>query len=311
MITRHWLWLMVILAWQSRATEFIYPVAFCDRQYNQPLLFFVHQKSLDCIELWIRNLHTGEEHKALPRLYIPAALRILPDLSGFSFIHNDALYIKYFNKRSPKRIEFYEPLYGINTIEWIDAQHFYFAAQEHKRYRIYESDTEGEVTKIVSDDAVDLLYPQKIDATLFYIERDDRYHFRIIQTPYHQLEKKEVVLEINDKQIGFLHMISDHEGFFLKYPQMLSADQKAISFSYYQLTQQNNYWRSQWLFDFCVPTAYLVDGPERIYESIVPFIPRYKEKSLYYADYQSYKAEFELFRYDLITSNSRRGEANE
>ena len=301
MTIRHWLWLIVVLAWQSNATEFIYPVAFCDSQYNQPLLFFVHQKSLDCIELWIRNLKTGEEHKALPRLYIPAALRFLSDLSGFSFIHNDALYIKYFNKRSPKRIEFYEPLYGINSIEWIDTRHFYFAARERHRYRIYESDIEGEVARLVSDDTVDSLYPQKIDDTLFYIERNaDEFHFRIIRVPYQQLEKKEVVLEITDKQIGFLHMISDHEGFFLEYPTMLSATQKVTSFSYHQLTQQNDNWSSKWLFDFCVPTAYLVDGPDRLYESIVPLIPWYKEKSLYYTDYQNYKEEFEFFRYDLI-----------
>jgi len=282
----HWLWFFAFITIQCSATELIYTVTHYIAN-GQQLQFFMHQKSIDCLELWLHNKCTGDRSKALSNFYTPVAVRLLPDLNGFSFLQNDAVYIKWFNKRSPKRIEFYEPLYNINAIEWLDAQRFYFAAREHKCFRIYESDLEGNTAKIVSDDNIDAMYPQVIKDELFYIERNDQQLYSIIKAIYKQSNYKEVVLSI-DKQIGFLKMVSAHHGFFLAYQDAISFDQELIAFSYYQLLKQdNNDWQYKRLFDFQIPVTYLVDCPDRVYESVVPFLPRYENKQIFGITYKN------------------------
>jgi hypothetical protein len=282
------------------AHDFKYPVAYCPKSNT---LFIIHQQSQHSIELLTKNIKRDDvASKALSSFYIPVDLKVLPSEDGFSFIHNDMVHIKYFNKRSPKRIEFFWPLYGVNTIEWIDEKSFYFFAQEQHRFRIYQGTIHGDIKRIVSDDKKDALYPQKVDDYLFYIERENGY-YRIIRTLYFLPCEKELVRTFENTEIAFLHMISAKEGFFLEYFSKINFDAKTILFWYHHLiVDKYGRWHSEPLFSFSIPTYYLTDSDDRLYESIIPFLPRYHHGCLYYVDSQSsLTLGVHIFCYEIIT----------
>lgn len=299
-----WLFIYMCHVCLAYTHEFRYPVAYCAKSDS---LFIVHQQSLDSIELLTKSIkNNGPTSKALSRFFVPAGLKVLPDGSGFSFIHNDTVYLKRFDKRSPKRIEFYEPLYGINTIEWIDAQTFYFFAQEHGRFRIYQANLDGDVQRVIDNDAFDALYPQKIDNNLFYIERDGS-TYRILRTSYNFPNEKEALCVFDSTAIAFLHMISDKEGFFLEYPRKIKTEDETIFFKYHQVVADTkSFWESKPLFSFSIPMHYLIaTDDDRLYESMLPFLPRYYDGDLYYADCSDLSS-LNIFCYEIDHENITR-----
>ena len=261
--------LLLIFSFCLKATDYYYPVGFSEHLQT---IFYIHQTEPLNIDLYSYDIGAQEHTKLLPGYFNPAGFRLLPNDNAFSFIHNDTIYIKYFCKRSPKRLEFFEPIYGINTIEWIDMQSFYFAARQHRHYRIYEGNTLGDFTCLASEDTADLMWPQKIDDILFYIERSNDGNFSIIR---HSLATKYkiIIADLGATSIAFLLMRSRQEGFFIAYPSKIYPQDEQIRFSYYHLFQKET-WQTKRLFDFLVPSKYLVDGSqERLYESITPFVP--------------------------------------
>lgn len=256
------------------AQEFLYPVGAYDTQ-DGPLIYLLYQNSVAHIELWLWSPKTKKAHKALLSSFMPAGLRVLPDNSGFSFIDNGRIKIKQFAKRSPKSLDFYEPIYDIGIIEWINPYQCYFSAKENNRSKIYHADMSGEVIQIMASNTYDCLYPQKIQDQLFYIERsycNEGCRYAIMQTPYPYIPydeannfssmehfeirtqefitrlnnkdrknnndlhyEKRMVADFGDQALAFLHMRSDTEGFVLEHPNRVDKHDKTIILSLYHI----------------------------------------------------------------------------
>lgn len=288
--------LVIVLDTQLLAMyyQYQYPVGYDEKTDT---IFYIFQKDPLQLELYAFNKGSQEYTKLLPSYLIPTGFRLLPSNDGFSFIHNDMIYMKKFSKRSPKRIEFFEPIYGINTIEWIDDTSFYFAAREHGHYRIYEGTIEGDLELIISNDTSDALYPQKINDQLFYIQRDSNNIYHIIQTTYKSQSPKKYIAQ-KRVPIACLSMLTKIRGFFLIYPSKIKAGDATITFSYYQISQ-NKEWNVEWLFDFSLPKEWLIDNEKRLYESIIPVLPKYRNEKLYFLDI--YNDTVSFFTYDFST----------
>ena len=264
-----WLGIVFVANLTLYGVEFKYQVS-CDK----PFVYYIHQTEPLKLELYSFNEITKEHVKLLSSFFRPAGFKLLPKKDGFSFIHNDTLYIKKFCKRSPKRIELNAPLYGITTVDWIDDETFYCAAREHGQYHIYEGTIDGESKKIISNDSTDNLFPQKIDDQLFYIQRDSHNRYCLIKTEYGALNAPHEVIYDSLNALTYLHLTSEREGFFLEYNQQLPKESDSLYFTYWYLRKEQDTWniekRDQ---GFSVPLKYLVDGsPEQAYESIVAFL---------------------------------------
>jgi hypothetical protein len=282
---------------KTHAQEYIYPVGYF--QHNgQHNVYLLYQKSIKHIELWIWDPNTKAATKALLSSFTPAGLRILPDQSGFSFIDNGRIKIKFFNKRSPKSLDIYEPIYDIGVIEWIDNDCCYFSAKENERNGIYQVNMQGELAYIVGDTHCDCMYPQKSDDQLFYIERiicNDGSRYKIIQVPYPVIssntytfnntenfdervrrlldkneqdlkkrsalidsEQKEVIADFADQSLAFLHMICPTDGFVIEHPSKIDKQDKTIVLSYHQIKKVDGAWKRFYLFSFEVPLHLLL-----------------------------------------------------
>ena len=96
-------------------------------------------------------------------------------------------------------------------------------------------------------------------------------------------------------------MKGQDEGFFLSYPVSIQATDEIVTFSYYHLERKKK-WRTTFLFNFNVPANYLKATSEvRIYESIIPFLPRYWKEGLYYIDYNLARNSCNFFSFCLQT----------
>lgn len=186
--------------------EFLYPVA-VTKKNNKTQVYVLHQKSINNIELLIWDPETKICSNGLLSSYTPAALKILPNGDGFSFIDDGRIRIKNFDKRSPKSIDIYEPLYDISQINWIDEHNFYLSAKKNNKFCIFHVHENGLIKPILQDMqyeqdegaslqnselinlelpnhglkgqdlagqgliSYDFMYPQKVGDSLFFIER--------------------------------------------------------------------------------------------------------------------------------------------
>lgn len=168
------------------AEEFLYPVATFVRD-GKAHVYLLYQKSLRHIELWDWDVTTKQVNKALLSTFTPAGLKLLPDNQGFSFVDSGRIRVKHPDKRSPKSLDIYTPIYDISLLEWIDAQRCYFSAKEQDHYSIFELAVRGDVQRLVGCSGFDCMYPQKQNNSLFFIERAQWVRFRnyqIMHAPY-------------------------------------------------------------------------------------------------------------------------------
>ncbi len=277
-------------------------------------------------------------------------MSVLPDESGFSFIDQGRVRVKLFHKRSPKSIELYEPLYNINTIEWIDNDRFYLSAKEGNNSKIFQVTMSGSIDCIVSSDGADCMYPQKMQDVLFFVQRMpiksvsiekpfERFRYQIMCMSYPKIEHKKMDLDdpavfdaivqklLNDKEnkqkvvgvspnmeilnfentpIAFLQMVSHQEGYVLEHPPFIESKNKSISFAYYRITKKKYHWQSEQLFSFEIPAVLLLsDSPNRLYESILPLLPKKIGDYIYFVDCSntivSQHLNLNVFCYDLTT----------
>jgi hypothetical protein len=292
------------------AVEFLYPVA-C--QSNE-LFYLIYQKTPHHIELWEWDATTKEADQLLFSRFTPAGFRLLPSGEGFSFVDNGILKIKKFLKRSPRIIEFDAPIYQVELINWIDDALCYASGKYKDNFGIFQIDYEGEVVPVYLKKSVDCMYPQKINDSLFYIERDEQWHCRIMQTKYtvcpgetfddrlawywqHQPEEHEIM--VFEKPIVFLSMISETEGFVVSHPAAIHAIDITVSFDYYQVILKENGWYSNKLFSFQIPAAFLFAGnPSRLYESIMPLLPKHYANQIIFSSVGQESQDLSLFMYD-------------
>jgi hypothetical protein len=102
-----------------------------------------------------------------------------------------------------------------------------------------------------------------------------------------------------------LQMISQNEGFVLSHPEVVTKKDSSIRFGYHRLYYSEGKWHKNWLFYFEVPLALLAQGPERIYESILPMLPTICQDQIYYVD--SSGTDFlQLCVFDMNTQESKK-----
>jgi hypothetical protein len=265
------------------ATEYIYPVASLN---NGATVLCIHQHNPTHIELVEWNSSTNHTEQILCSMFNPAGLQMLPNHAGFSFIDNGRLRIKLFQKRSPKAIDFDEPLFGINGLQWIDEHTCYCSAYYNNNFALFELHDDGTMHSLCWKKGSDYLYPQKIGEQLFYIERcatENSTHYRIMQCAYQNNNNVAIVADFNSTPIIFLTMISDEHGFVLEHAQNIDSDNPITSFSYHEITKQGDTWNKNTVFSFSIPTNLLV-GETRLYESLLPLLPRIVDGKIYFVD---------------------------
>jgi|SRR5579859_1684007 len=339
--------LLVVMVSVTQAQEYIYPVEVVPMSsHSEPDiyngLFLIHQESPDHLELLLWNPVTKVTTKGLLSTFTPAGFKILPDGKGFSFVDKGGrILVKSFSKRSPKSIQLYEPIKDIAIIDWIDARSFYFMGKEAQHYAVFQADLNGFVYPIIKNPKKDYMHPSKVDNQLFFIQRDGhnysicQSHYPAIEDDTHLItdndeykrqveallnsttqEKKasvqdediKVIIDLHDQSAAFLKMISPTEGLYVEYPQEILRNDKLVHFAYCHIFKTEQGWERKVLFNFSLPTHFfLTTNDFRLYESLLPLLPRYINGSLFF---MSCDDEEELktvvFRYDFNSCKMRR-----
>jgi hypothetical protein len=278
--------------------EYVYPVAAASKEE----VYVLYQKSVDHTELWVWNSVTKKACKALLSTFSPAGLQLLPDGSGFSFIDNDRIRVKMQGRRQPRAISFYEPIYDINLIQWIDHEAFYFSAKEKDHYSIFHGTIYSTFHRIIGIKQGDCMYPQLRGSDLYFIERDDNNDYAIASIPYPSIPREEcvpcddpaqfeervkalmqersqvshrsyadiskrtLIADFQKHPIAFLRMYSDTFGIVLEYPQSVNRSDVVIPFICYALEHTNNEWQTREIFSFNIPAPLLMCGnSQRLY----------------------------------------------
>lgn len=339
---KNWLSIVLVSCAVSicvRAEEFVYPVASVS-DGKSTTVYVLYQKSLNHIELWAWDETTRLARKALLSSFTPAGLRIIPDNIGFSFIDDGIIRVQAFGKRSPRSLRLYEPVYDMGVVEWIDSTHGYFSAQERGAWGIYHVTMDGDLYTMVADDKSDCQYPQRQGAMLYYIERNDQGH-RVMAVPYPHISYNEHntfndednceqrfealitsfddsersiltspsertnLVDFGSKSIAFLNMISEDRGFVVEHPMKIGTSESFITFTYHMLEEQEASWQRQELFSFCVPAYFLTQNVSRLYESMLPLLPRVDGDQIYYVSSTGGQdSSLSLFVFDLKTGIS-------
>lgn len=286
-------------------TQYTYPVATLN---NGETILYIHQHNPTHIELYSFNIRTQQTEQMLWSVFNPAGLQLLPCNAGFSFIDNGRLRIKLFDRRSPKSIDFDEPLYNINSLHWIDDHTCYCSAQHNDNFALYELHDDGAIQCLVAQEGKDYMYPQKINVQLFYIERDNLHNnYQIMSCLYQSPQISQSIINFDNTPIIFLNMISAQEGFVLEYPKSIDNNGPTIQFLYHHIFKEKDCWSKRLLFSFLVPTNLLLEGEKRLYESIVPLLPRVIKRRVYFVDCsQNNDGYLEPYFYDLAAQNLQR-----
>lgn len=289
--------------------EFIYPVSSIDDNN----VFIVHQKSIDDIELLTWDTQSKVATKQLTSLYLPSDVKILPSKQGFSFIDRGRIRIKRFQKRAPKTIDILEPINAILSIEWIDDDQFYFVGKSFGRYQIFLCDvadkSNAEILYLSHNKETDYIYPQKAENSLFAIAKDNNGAYKIVSEDWQPLayETSNVDRQANNTQVAFqsqdplcfLHMKTSKLGFVLKCNK--ESNEQFLNFSCLSCKKISASWHTEELFTFDLPIQYIIgESPQRLYESINPFIPHYnQDDSIYFTSYDQKLGKCTLHKYDL------------
>ncbi len=292
------------------ATEYIYPVAaFGDGKS----ILYIHQHGPTKIELFEWNTEINHAEQILWSVFNPAGLTMLPNNSGFSFIDNGRLRIKLFQRRSPKAIDFDEPIYNIDSLHWIDDHSCYCSAQYNDNFGLFQLHDDGTMKCLAAENGKDYMYPQKIGDQLFYIERSapinglgvSHYTIMILAYPNNDssLMPAELIVNFHDTPIVFLTMISHQEGFVLEHTRNRDSDSTTMQFSYHRIIKEGNIWCKNLLFSFVIPTYLLLHGEQGLYESILPLLPRIVGNKIYFVNCtKKNKFNLEPYFYDLMTT---------
>ena len=156
--------------------EFLYPVATFNND-GQNFIYVIYQKNVHHLELWSVNRETMAANKVLMSNFNPAGIKLLPNQSGFSFIDNGRIRVKYTNKLPSLSFDFEYPIYDFHTVEWINDRHFYFSAKAGKRFCVFLCDTNTKQTKTLIEKEVcsrineDFMYPQIIGDKVYFISK--------------------------------------------------------------------------------------------------------------------------------------------
>jgi len=254
-------------------------------------------------ELYAFDVQEMTYEKILSSHYVPSLIMPLPDNSGFSFLDDGRVRIKYFCKRGVRTIDIFEPIYAIGGLQWIDAHACIFHAREGSHYGIYKMNIDGEIEKVLHDDCYDFLYPQMDNAVLFYITHDHGM-YAVWKCNAQCAHDRTLLIKNEKKSMMFLQVINDHELFYIEAPDN-PREHNFISFSFCHAWQEKDgAWQNEKLFKFVVPNELLFDDEVRLYESILPLTPVYFEGNIYYSSAEKPHETMVAYRYDMIRRES-------
>ena len=282
--------LTLIICAPIQAIEYVYPVAAVHRD-NQ-LKIYVNYQSSNAhgseLLLWEWDPVTKIASPAVIPAYTPTDVKVMA--AGISFIDKGKIFVKSFNKRSPKSILFYEPVDDIVSVNWISQDAFYFMGKQGNTYGIFHGTSRGTLFPLAHNDACDFLYPQKLDNQLFCIRRhDEQYTLMNCSYPQSLLEpsaqvdghsyqeevdallqqtrsamapliRGEQMRELIDlpAHAAFLNMM-ENQGFIISHPIEVENDQKLVTFGYWHLYRMHDgSWEKEQLFDFTLPRTLIL-----------------------------------------------------
>lgn len=280
---------LLCVFYTTNAVEYIYPIA-C---LNDETIVYIHQTDPQHIQLYSWNYITDTHEPMLCSMYNPAGVQLLPNNAGFSFIDNGRLRIKLFAKRSPKAIDFDEPIFNINGLQWIDEHTCCCSAQWGEYFSLFELHDDGRVQLLVWGNHCDCMYLKKINENLFFVKRTkraiddtyDQFYYSIEKTAYGINNVSEEILDFKDQPIIFLNMVSEREGFVVGHEKSIDSAAVNAQFHYYHLINNDGTWHKALLFSFMVPTnLFLYDNENRLFESILPLLPRIIDGIIYFVD---------------------------
>ncbi len=319
-----WFSLVILITIQVHATEYVYPVGHITKE--QFSLLVLYQKSVHHLELWEWDPMTQELGKALLSTYTPAGIALLPNNTGFSFIDNDTIRIAHVHKRSPQLIPLYEPLYDFTTVTWVTDTYCLLSAKEKDHYGIYFITKAGQCYSVVKDGDNDYRYPTIFDNAIYCIAKQEDIHsiqkivLDLSTIEQHKNVTAEEVFYAQDERatctlistqtllafdypIAFLNMISENEGFFIEHQRSINRHDMRIMFHYHYFAKKDDTWRDITLFSFSIPAVYLLNKEERLYESLLPFLPKKLGDHIYFIDCVNNSITTQLYCYDLIHKN--------
>jgi len=287
--------------------QYIYPVA----EINDDSLLVMRQRSLYDIELLQWSKSNKEAHKVLWSIYMPSSVVLLPGKQAFSFIDQGRIRIKYFNKRSPKTINIYEPITTFDSIQWIDDETFYFTAQDPHFHNVFVCEFHknvASISRLTFQEESDFLYPQKVDDSLFAIKRDNNEQFTIVELLWQERafenykEVSEETIIKNDKCCCFLQMTDKENGHFISYSPFKDEVNSTYTFYCNELTKKGSEWNQEELFSFEVHEKFITGkGSSRLYESIKPLLPRYEKCGIFFSHFNSDLQSCSLKKYNKAT----------
>lgn len=320
---------------QFAFAEYLYPV----KQIGNRICV-LYQKNDSHLEVWLWDPITQAATKALLSAYTPAGISVLPHNQGFSFVDNDRIRIKYFEKRSPKTIDLYGP-YDITTLSWIDDENFYFSAREGNHFNLFHGTLDGDLYHLTSSKICHYLYPQKVNTKIFFLEEQENGLYTICSAPYpkellcssiHEKCKtdyslktslsnvysfsEKIYLEEMDiqrcitidtfhiqKVIAFLYMENSECGYFIEHPAVINKKDEFIDFQYKNFFYEDNLWHIKTLFTFKLPAYFFIKqhGHNRLYESILPLLPKHTNTHIYYSTVQEQTGAVDIFMYEKPT----------
>lgn len=299
-------------------TEFLYPIG--PIEYETTMKICVLHQQGTYLELLLWDPVTKKAFKGLSH-HTPAGLTILPSKKAFSFIDYQRIRIKEVAKKSPKALDLY-PLYDFNLIHWIDDTHCYCSARERSHYHLFHITAQGDFFRLTEGDTFDYTYPQRVGDEFFYIKRNSAGKTTIEQTFYPEQAVKERIVSLceeleniknnepsaysnvtegllsptetiyscdePDKNLSFLTMKNNFEGFFLKHIDhpFIERFAKTMKFEYWRFWKNNEKkWQNECLFCFELPLS-LLYGEKRLYESGLRLCPTYNgnDELIYYVD---------------------------
>ena len=281
---------------------FMYPVAAFESAGITHVLV-LYQLSKQKLELYDFDTRLLTMTKILMSWYTPAGVKMLPDFSGFSFIDNGRIRIKKFAKRAIKSLDIYDPIYDIELVNWLDDQTCYFHARSNSgHYGIYTLTLDEVLTYLLTSPTADYMYPNIIGSNLFFIEcrvieKCSIYSFCSQSLDQKESDKKNLI-SFGVHPFVMLHMQSLHEGYAIEYLESKGE----YLFNYVQLLQTTQKWSVNRLFNFSIPKQFLNDGPCRVYESLLPFIPKHYGMSVYFSTYDNNQKHMVLYHFDKQTN---------
>lgn len=272
----------------SFCEQIIYPIV-SDGQK----IYTIYQKDLNKSEIWALDIEQKIAIKTLLSHYLPSAVKLLPNLVGFSFIQDGQLRLKYFHKRSPKTVPFSTLFKNFCSVEWLNDRQCYFSARRLNKNVVMIGDiNNAEVHTIMEDCFGDALFPQKIDNNLYYVRQIDNY-YSVIKTdflnPFEdqdgdlvldflQSEEDLLLCDVGTDKICAFKMMNKSLGYFVK---IHSQDEISglINFSYHKICDTTvnraisepilaKNWHQEHLFDFSLLNKILVNNEDQ-YEQIV------------------------------------------